>query len=55
VLVISSEVEEIVLLSDRVLVVSGGKISGVFTGDDINVHTITACYLKTSRDEERGA
>jgi len=55
VLVISSEVEEIVLLSDRVLVVSEGKISGVFTGDDINVHTITACYLKTARDEERGA
>jgi ABC-type sugar transport system ATPase subunit len=47
VIVVSSEVEEIVLLSDRVLVMSEGKIIGAFTGDEINEHTITACYLKT--------
>jgi ribose transport system ATP-binding protein len=48
VVVVSSEVEEIVLLCDRVLVMSEGNIIGTFTGDEINEHTITACYLKTA-------
>jgi ribose transport system ATP-binding protein len=48
VIVISSEVEEIVLLSDRVLVMSEGKIIGAFEGDGINEHAITGCYLKTA-------
>ena len=47
VIVVSSEVEEICLLSHRVLVMGGGRLIGSFTGDDIRESTITACYLQT--------
>jgi ABC-type sugar transport system ATPase subunit len=48
VIVISSEVEEICLLSHRVLVMGDGRIIGTFTGDEINESSITACYLQTA-------
>ncbi len=47
VIVVSSEVEEICLLSDRVLVMGEGRLIGSFTGEDIREDTITACYLRT--------
>jgi len=49
VIVISSEVEEICLLSHRVLVMGNGAIIGSFTGEEINDSSITACYLQTAR------
>jgi ABC-type sugar transport system ATPase subunit len=48
VILISSEVEEICLLSHRVLVMGDGRIIGTFTGDEINESSITACYLQTA-------
>jgi ribose transport system ATP-binding protein len=48
VVVISSEVEEICLLSHRVLVMGNGRIIGSFTGDQINESSITACYLQAA-------
>ncbi len=46
VILISSEVEEIVLLSNRVLVMGDGSILGEFKGKEINEDTITRCYLR---------
>jgi ribose transport system ATP-binding protein len=46
VILISSEVEEIVLLSDRVLVIGDGTILDEFRGDAINEDAITRCYLE---------
>jgi ABC-type sugar transport system ATPase subunit len=48
VVVISSEVEEICLLSHRVLVMGNGRNVGSFTGDQINESSITACYLQAA-------
>lgn len=48
VIIVSSEVEEICLLSDRVLVMGDGRIIGEFQGGEINEHNVTACYLKTT-------
>jgi ABC-type sugar transport system ATPase subunit len=45
-MVISSEVEEICLLSDRVLVMGNGRLIGSFTGGDINEKSIALCYLQ---------
>jgi ABC-type sugar transport system ATPase subunit len=46
VIVISSEVEEICLLSDRVLVMGDGKVIGTFTRGEINEKSIALCYLQ---------
>jgi ribose transport system ATP-binding protein len=46
VIVISSEVEEICLLSDRVLVMGDGKLIGNFGRGEINEKSITLCYLQ---------
>jgi ribose transport system ATP-binding protein len=50
VIVISSEVEEICLLSDRVLVMGAGRLIGSFSGEAIRENTITACYLQTAAE-----
>lgn len=49
VILISSEVEEIVLLSDRVLVIGDGTILSEFKGKEINEDSITRCYLKAEK------
>jgi ABC-type sugar transport system ATPase subunit len=49
VIFISSEVEEVCRLTQRVLVMGEGKIIGSFTGDEINENRITACYLQTGQ------
>ena len=49
VIFISSEVEEVCRLTQRVLVMGEGKIIGSFTGDEINENLITACYLQTGQ------
>jgi ABC-type sugar transport system ATPase subunit len=46
VIVISSEVEEICLLSDRVLVMGGGTLIGSFSLGEISEKSIALCYLK---------
>ncbi len=51
VVLISSEVEEICLLSDRVLVMGHGKILGVFEGEKINERDITTCYLQAAKSK----
>jgi len=49
VILISSEVEEICLLSDRVVVMGNGRILGTFEGDHINEREITTCYLQSAK------
>ncbi len=49
IIVISSEVEEITLLSHKVFVMGEGKIIGTFQGKEINEANITSCYLGISR------
>jgi ribose transport system ATP-binding protein len=49
VMLISSEVEEICLLSDRVIVMGNGKLIGTFEGERINEREITACYLQSAK------
>ncbi|MBN2073556.1 MAG: sugar ABC transporter ATP-binding protein [Actinobacteria bacterium] len=49
IILISSEVEEICKLSDRVLIMVKGKIKDVYKGDKINEKDITSCYLQTEK------
>jgi ABC-type sugar transport system ATPase subunit len=49
VVLISSEIEEICLLSDRVVVMGNGEILGTFEGDRINEREITTCYLQSAK------
>ncbi|KPJ86230.1 MAG: hypothetical protein AMS17_13430 [Spirochaetes bacterium DG_61] len=51
VVLISSEVEEICLLSDRVIVMGNGRTLGTFEGEHINEREITSCYLQTARSK----
>lgn len=44
-MVISSDMEEIVQLSDRVVSMYRGKINGEFKGDDINIDKLTAAIF----------
>ena len=48
---ISSEVEEICLLSDRVVVVGNGTTLETFEGKRINEREITACYLQSTKSK----
>jgi ABC-type sugar transport system ATPase subunit len=52
VLVISSELEEILSLADRVLVLSRGTISAVLTGDEITAHSIMEAAFSTGPSKE---
>jgi ribose transport system ATP-binding protein len=49
IILISSEVEEICQLADRVLVMVKGKIKDIYKGDKINEKDITSCYLQTEK------
>ena len=51
VVLISSEVEEICLLSDRVVVVGNGTTLETFEGKRINEREITACYLQSTKSK----
>ncbi len=52
VLLISSDMEEIVELSDRVMTVWQGHINGEFTGEDINQDTLMAAALGITQKAE---
>ncbi|MDR1796771.1 MAG: sugar ABC transporter ATP-binding protein [Clostridiales Family XIII bacterium] len=47
-IVISSELPEIILLCDRILVMHGGRITGELTGGDINEEAILKCAFNDS-------
>ncbi len=49
IILISSEIEEICRLSDRVLVMVKGEIVDTFKGEKINEKDITSCYLQTEK------
>jgi ABC-type sugar transport system ATPase subunit len=49
IILISSEVEEICQLADRVLVMVNGKIKDIYKGDKINEKDITSCYLQAEK------
>ncbi len=50
IIVISSELKEIIAIADRVLVLSNGLITGEFVGEDINEETlVTASYKGHNR------
>jgi ABC-type sugar transport system ATPase subunit len=51
IILISSEVEEICKLSDRVLVMVEGQIKDIYEGGRINEKDITSCYLQTEERE----
>jgi ABC-type sugar transport system ATPase subunit len=50
-LLISEDLEEILLLSDRILVIYDGQIVGEFTADEADVKLIGA--LMTGADQQR--
>lgn len=52
VLLISSDMEEIVELSDRVMTVCQGRINGEFTGDEINQDSLMAAAFGITEDSE---
>jgi ribose transport system ATP-binding protein len=51
VLVSSTDVDELVTISDRVLVLGGGRVVAVLEGADINVHEMTRAALGISSTE----
>lgn len=55
VLLISSDMEEIVELSDRVMTVCRGRINGEFTGADINQDTLMSASFGITKKAEVGA
>lgn len=55
VLLISSDMEEVVELSDRVMTVCQGRINGEFVGDDINQDTLMAASFGITKSSEVGA
>jgi len=55
IIVISSELKEIIAIADRVLVLSNGLLTGEFVGEDINEETlVTASYKGHHRAEKVG-
>ena len=52
VLLISSDMEEIVELSDRVMTVCRGRINGEFTGDEINQDALMAASFGITKNAE---
>ena len=52
VLLISSDMEEIVELSDRVMTVCQGRINGEFTGEDINQDNLMAASFGITKNTE---
>ena len=52
IIMISSELPEVMGMSDRILVVSGGKITGEFNRDDIESGKITQKTLLSSALQE---
>ena len=52
VLLISSDMEEIVELSDRVMTVCQGRINGEFTGEDINQDNLMAASFGITNNTE---
>ena len=52
VLLISSDMEEIVELSDRVMTVCQGRINGEFTGEDINQDNMMAASFGITKNTE---
>jgi AI-2 transport system ATP-binding protein len=53
VLLISSDMEEIIELSDRVMTVCAGRINGEFTGEDINQDKLMAASFGITGKEAR--
>lgn len=52
IIVISSELKEIIAIADRILVLSNGLVTGEFSGEDINEETlVTASYKGHNRTE----
>ena len=51
VLVSSTDVDELVTISDRVIVLLSGRVVAVLEGDDINVHEMTRASLGISSSE----
>lgn len=49
---ISSDMEEIVELSDRVMTVCQGRINGEFTGEDINQDNLMAASFGITKNTE---
>ncbi|MDY4694245.1 MAG: sugar ABC transporter ATP-binding protein [Blautia sp.] len=55
VLLISSDMEEIVELSDRVMTVCQGRINGEFMGEDINQDTLMSASFGITKNSEVGS
>lgn len=55
ILLISSDMEEIIELSDRVMTVCQGRINGEFTGEDINQDKLMAASFGITEKKEAGA
>lgn len=55
VLVSSTDVDELVTISDRVVVLAGGRVVATLEGKDINVHELTRAALGISAPDEGAA
>jgi ribose transport system ATP-binding protein len=52
IVVVSSDLPEIISLSDRVLVMRGGRFVGSFEGDDINEQTLVASAMGIAKGQQ---
>ena len=54
-LVSSTDVDELVTICDRVLVLLNGQVATTVDGADLNPHTLTSASLGMNSEVDRGA
>ncbi|MCL1981735.1 MAG: sugar ABC transporter ATP-binding protein [Clostridiales bacterium] len=55
IIMISSEMEELMGMADRIMVMAGGRLTGIVEGDDINDETIMELATRFETEEEKHA
>ena len=55
IIMISSEMEELIGMADRIMVMAGGRVTGIVEGDDINGETIMELATRFETEEKKYA
>ena len=55
IIMISSEMEELIGMADRIMVMCDGKVTGIIEGDEINDETIMELATRFDTEEEKYA
>ena len=52
IILVSSEIDEICYLADRVIVLSKGEVHGEFADDEVTLENVLTCALRAKKDEK---